>query len=141
MPARQYARHGGGQAGVEILLIPTYTPLRTDEESVSESRIFFGGVNVYLQQKSALFRHTPWFLDSLLDSPRLLHWLSRRSAGMEVAKLGDLTVSTLAGRSRAKQRKELDKSLRWLKRDVQPDIVQISNAPDGRHGPADSRRT
>ena len=113
--------------GAEILLIPTYTPLRTDEESVSESRIFFGGVNVYLQQKSALFRHTPWFLDSLLDSPRLLDWLSRRSAGMEVAKLGDLTVSTLAGQQ-GRQRKELTKLLRWLKRDVQPDIVQLSNA-------------
>ena len=52
--------------GVEILLVPTYTPLRTDEESVSLPRVFFGGVNVYLQQKSALFRHTPWFFDSLL---------------------------------------------------------------------------
>jgi glycosyltransferase involved in cell wall biosynthesis len=112
--------------GVEILLIPTYTPLRTDEESVSLSRVFFGGVNVYLQQKSALFRHTPWFVDSLLDSPRLLDWLSRRSAGMEVAKLGELTVSTLGGRQ-GRQRKEVDKLLVWLKRDVRPDVVHVSN--------------
>ncbi|HEY2148823.1 MAG TPA: glycosyltransferase family 1 protein, partial [Pirellulales bacterium] len=76
--------------GIEILLVPTYTPLRTDEESVSLPRVFFGGVNVYLQQNSALFRHTPWFFDSLFDSPRLLDWLSRRSAGMNVAKLGAL---------------------------------------------------
>jgi glycosyltransferase involved in cell wall biosynthesis len=112
--------------GVEILLVPTYTPLRTDEESVSLPRVFFGGVNVYLQQKSALFRHTPWFFDSLLDSPRLLDWLSRRSAGMEVAKLGALTVSTLEGRQ-GRQRKEITKLLDWLKRDVRPDIVQVSN--------------
>jgi glycosyltransferase involved in cell wall biosynthesis len=112
--------------GVEILLIPTYTPLRTDEKSVSQSRIFFGGVNVFLQQKSALFRHTPWFLDSLFDSPRLLDWLSRRSAGMKVAKLGELTVSTLAGRQ-GRQRKEIDKLLDWLKREVQPEIVHVSN--------------
>src|SRR5438270_11221346 len=76
-----------GKLGVETLLVPTYTPLRTDEESVSLPRVFFGGVNVYLQQKSAVFRHTPWFFDSLLDSPGLLDWLSRRSAGMKVAKL------------------------------------------------------
>ncbi|HKD37005.1 MAG TPA: glycosyltransferase family 4 protein [Pirellulales bacterium] len=112
--------------GIEILLVPTYTPLRTDEESVSLPRVFFGGVNVYLQQKSALFRHTPWFFDSLLDSPRLLDWLSRRSAGMEVAKLGALTVSTLEGRS-GRQRKEIDKLVDWLKRDVRPDLVQLSN--------------
>ena len=97
------------------MLIPTYTPLRTDEPSASESRVFFGGVNVFLQQHSALFRHTPWFLDSLLDSPKLLEWLSARSAGMDVAKLGALTVSTLAGR-KGRQRKEIAKLLRWLAR-------------------------
>jgi glycosyltransferase involved in cell wall biosynthesis len=112
--------------GIEILLVPTYTPLRTDEESVSLPRVFFGGVNVYLQQKSALFRHTPWFFDSLLDSPRLLDWVSRRSAGMDVAKLGALTVSTLEGRN-GRQRKEIDKLIDWLKRDVRPDLVQLSN--------------
>src|SRR5687768_514144 len=51
------------QEGHDALLIPTYTPVRTDEENVSLPRIFFGGINVYLQQKSAFFRHTPWFLD------------------------------------------------------------------------------
>jgi glycosyltransferase involved in cell wall biosynthesis len=115
-----------GKLGVEILLVPTYTPLRTDEESVSLPRVFFGGVNVFLQQKSALFRHTPWFLDSLLDSPRLLGWLSRHSAGMEVAKLGELTVSTLEG-IKGRQRKEIAKLLAWLKGDVRPQVVQLSN--------------
>src|SRR6187200_592133 len=71
--------------GEDILLVPTFTPLRTDEENVSLDRVFFGGVNVFLQQYSAVFRHTPRFIDRLLDSPSLLNWLSRRSAGMEAA--------------------------------------------------------
>ena len=50
----------------EVALIPTYTPLRTDEEDVSINRIFFGGINVYLQQKSAISRQTTWLLDRLL---------------------------------------------------------------------------
>ncbi|HEY2148767.1 MAG TPA: glycosyltransferase family 4 protein, partial [Pirellulales bacterium] len=83
-------------------------------------------VNVYLQQNSALFRHTPWFFDSLFDSPRLLDWLSRRSAGMNVAKLGALTVSTLEWPN-GRQRKEIDKLVDWLKRDVRPDLIQLSN--------------
>lgn len=112
--------------GVDIVLIPTYTPLRTDEPSVSEPRVFFGGVNVFLQQHSALFRHTPWFLDSLLDSPKLIEWLSARSSGMAASKLGALTVSTLAGRQ-GRQRKEIAKLLVWLKDDVRPDIVHLSN--------------
>src|SRR3954470_11447524 len=63
--------------GHEALLIPTYTPIRTDEEDVSQHRVFFGGINVYLQQKSWLFRHTPWLLDRLFNFPRLLRWVSR----------------------------------------------------------------
>src|SRR2546427_5848986 len=55
-------------AGEDVILAPTYTPLRTDEENISDGHVFFGGINVYLQQKSALFRHSPWFLDALLDS-------------------------------------------------------------------------
>src|SRR5262249_55534164 len=51
--------------GHDALLIPTYTPIRTDEPDMSQPRIFFGGINVYLQQKVSLFRHTPWTLDRL----------------------------------------------------------------------------
>ena len=49
--------------GHDALLVPTYTPIRTDEEDVSQRRVFFGGINVYLQQKLSLFRHTPWVFD------------------------------------------------------------------------------
>ncbi len=113
--------------GDEILLVPMYTPLRTDEDNVSLDRIFFGGVNVYLQQHSAVFRHTPWLLDRWLDSPRLLNWLSQRSAGMEVAKLGALTVSTLQG-EQGRQRKEIEKLIRWLQTEARPEVIHISNA-------------
>ena len=62
-------------AGHDALLIPLYTPIRTDEQDVSQKRVFFGGVNVYLQQKSSFFRHTPWLFDRVLDSPRERHAL------------------------------------------------------------------
>src|SRR6185312_12358666 len=83
--------------GHDALLIPTYTPIRTDEEDVSQRRVFFGGINVYLQQKFSLFRHTPWFLDRLLDAPRLLNWVSRFAVKTEAQFLGALTVSMLKG--------------------------------------------
>src|SRR5277367_3183236 len=63
--------------GHDALLIPTYTPITTDEADVSQKRVFFGGINVFLQQKSALFRKTPWFLDRMLDGRGLLNWASR----------------------------------------------------------------
>lgn len=115
------------QRGADVLLVPTYTPIRTDEESVSESRVFYGGINVYLQQKSALFRHTPWFVDRLLDSPALIKWLSSRASTTKPQELGDLTVSMLRGEE-GRQRKELSKLIDWLRRDIRPDIVHLSNS-------------
>src|SRR5229473_2320427 len=81
----------------DALLIPTYTPIRTDEPDVSQKRVFFGGINVYLQQKLGLFRHTPWFLDRVLDAPSLLRWTSRFAVKTQAQQLGDLTISMLKG--------------------------------------------
>lgn len=114
-------------AGHEALLVPTYTPIRTDEDDVSQQRVFFGGINVYLQQKSALFRHTPWFLDRLLDFPRLLRWVSRFAVRTQASELGDLTVSMLEG-EHGRQRKEVVKLVRWLAESVRPDVVNLTNA-------------
>jgi glycosyltransferase involved in cell wall biosynthesis len=113
--------------GHEALLIPTYTPIRTDEPDVSQKRVFFGGVNVFLQQKLALFRHTPWSIDRLFDAPRLLRWASHFAARTQAEQLGDLTVSMLKG-EHGYQRKEVAKLVHWLAREVRPEIVNLTNA-------------
>lgn len=113
--------------GHDVALIPTYTPIRTDEIDVSIDRVFYGGINVYLQQKSGLFRHTPWMLDRLFDSPSLLNGLSRFSASTSAQDLGVLTVSVLQGEE-GQQRKELAKLVQWLKNSYQPDLVQLTNS-------------
>ncbi len=112
--------------GHDCLLIPTYTPIRTDEEDVSQQRVFFGGINVFLQQHSWLFRHTPWLADRLLDVPRLLRWVSRFAVRTRADKLGGLTVSMLQG-AHGRQRKEVRKLVEWLASDFQPDVVVLTN--------------
>src|SRR5215471_7599097 len=112
--------------GHDVLLLPTYTPIRTDEADVSQQRVFFGGINVFLQQKSALFRHTPWFLDRLLDFPGLLRWVSRFAVKTRAEQLGELTLSMLKG-EHGFQRKEIAKLLKFLAEDVRPDIVTFTN--------------
>jgi len=112
---------------IDVALIPTYTPLRTDETDISINRIFYGGINVYLQQKSSLFRHTPRALDRLLDRPSLLNSLSRFSASTSAQDLGALTLSVLEGEN-GHQKKELDKLVDWLKHDFKPDLVQLTNS-------------
>ncbi len=112
--------------GHDALLIPTYTPIRTDEPDVSQHRVFFGGINVFLQQKSALFRHTPWFLDRLLDFPSLLRWVSRFAVKTQAEELGELTLSMLKGEA-GFQRKEIAKLVRFIQNDVRPEIITFTN--------------
>jgi glycosyltransferase involved in cell wall biosynthesis len=112
--------------GHDALLIPLYTPIRTDEENVSNERVFFGALNVYLQEKLGFFRRTPWFFDRLLDAPGLLRWVGRFAGKTQASELGDLTLSILRG-EHGHQKKEFVKLLEWLKSDVKPDLIVLTN--------------
>ncbi|MCA9412805.1 MAG: glycosyltransferase family 4 protein [Candidatus Omnitrophica bacterium] len=113
--------------GCETLTVPLYLPMVTDEPADDGMQpILFGGLNVYLQEKIALFRHTPRWLDKLFDNPKLLRKLSDR-AGMTSAKeLGEMTLSSLKGMD-GKQAKEIRHLVDWLKEYGHPDIVLLSN--------------
>ncbi|HXG66384.1 MAG TPA: glycosyltransferase family 4 protein [Blastocatellia bacterium] len=110
--------------GHDVTLVPLYTPTLTDETNVSHEKVFFGGISVYLQQHSALFRKTPWLVDKLWDSTFALKAASRRSIQVAPKHLGELTVSMLKGEE-GNQRKELHKLLSWLQSDGPPDIVNL----------------
>jgi glycosyltransferase involved in cell wall biosynthesis len=112
-------------AGHDALLIPTYTPIKTDESDVSQKRVFFGGINVYLQQKLSLFRRTPWVLDRLLDGRRLLNWVAPLAVRTEAQVLGDLQVSMLKG-EHGYQKKEIAKLTTWLAAEVKPQIIHLT---------------
>lgn len=113
--------------GHEVALVPTYTPMRTDATSVSLDRVFFGALNVYLQQKAAAFRHTPGAFDRLLDRPGLIQRAARLGASTDPTELGDLTWSILQGEE-GFQAKELAKLVDWLRDDFRPDVVHLTNS-------------
>ena len=112
--------------GHEVFFIPLYTPLKLDTESVAEDTVFYGGINVYLQQKSGVFRKTPRALDWIFDTKPVLS-LSSKLAGMtKAADLGELTVSMLKGEG-GHQRKELERLAEYL-RDIKPEIINLPNS-------------
>ncbi|HVR70252.1 MAG TPA: glycosyltransferase family 1 protein, partial [Vicinamibacteria bacterium] len=83
--------------GHDVSLLPIYTPTTTDEPNVSDDRVFFGGVSVYLQQHVPLFRKTPWLLDRIWDSGPVIRALAGRSVSVNPRLLGELTLSMLKG--------------------------------------------
>jgi glycosyltransferase involved in cell wall biosynthesis len=113
--------------GHDVSLIPTYTPIRTDEEDVSIDRVFYGAINVYLEQKSSLFRHTPWLLDRLLTNRKLLNWASGFRSSTDARDLGALTLSVLQG-EHGHQKKELERLVGWLRDDLHPEVVHLTNS-------------
>lgn len=114
--------------GHSALMVPLYLPLTLDETDQSDGMpVFFGGFNVYLDQKSRLFRHAPGWLRRLLAARRLLNWAAGRAAKTQPADVGGLTVSMLRG-EQGRQARELDDLVGWLRTHEKPDVVCLSNA-------------
>ena len=111
--------------GHDVRLVPLYQRSRTDETSVSEDRVRFGGISVYLQHAAPLFGAVPG-LDRLLDSPAILGLAERFSSSTDPTRLGPLTVTTLAG-ARGPARRAVE-ALAESVRDAGPDVVVLPNS-------------
>jgi glycosyltransferase involved in cell wall biosynthesis len=113
--------------GHDVTVVPLYLPILLDSEGLNNGTVFFGGVNVFLQQNLGIFRNTPRWLDRLFDSAWLLRKAAAREGSTRAANLGPMTYSMLQGRD-GLQRKELERLVEWLKGEPKPDLVHISNA-------------
>jgi glycosyltransferase involved in cell wall biosynthesis len=113
--------------GHDVILMPLYTPTRTDEPNVSRNRVFLGGISVYLEHKLPIFRHTPKLLDRLWDAPAVIRAMANRPVQTDPRMLGELTVSTLRGEHGA-QRKEVEKLCDWLATEPPPDLTILPNS-------------
>jgi glycosyltransferase involved in cell wall biosynthesis len=112
--------------GHDVVLLPLYTPTRTDEENQSEDRVFFGGISVYLEQNLPLYRRLPPLFDKLFDQPWLIRAASARQLSTDPKLLGELTISMLRGRH-GFQSKEFDKLVAWIRAQPPFDVVNLPN--------------
>ena len=110
--------------GHDVVLAPVYTPTRTDERNVSQGRVLFGGISVFLEQHAPIFRHAPRIVDRLLDAEWVIRMASKRQIKVDPKSLGELTVSMLRG-EQGFQRKEIDKMLEWLAVEPPFDVVNL----------------
>ncbi len=114
-------------AGHDAVLVPTYTPIRVDEENVSADRVFLGGVNVYLDSLLPGWKRLPGWMIHWLNRPAVIRRLTGRASSTDPASLGPLTVDMLAGRT-GPQRREIHELVSFLCDELQPEIILFSNA-------------
>ena len=113
--------------GHDAMMLPMYLPHVVDEEEAADGMpIFFGGISLYLQQKSGLFRLLPDWADRALSTPGLLKRAAARSGMTSAKDLGELTISMLHGED-GHQHKQLAALIDWLKQQQPIDVVCLSN--------------
>src|SRR3954471_21291843 len=112
--------------GHDCVMIPLYTPVKTDTDNASIDTVFYGGVNTYLQHASAIFRHTPRALDWLMDRPWLLTLAGSYGAQTAPSQLGDFTLDILRGET-GNTNKELRRLIKFLKAEIKPQVISLPN--------------
>lgn len=113
-------------AGTEVTLLPLYTPIRVDEADQTSTRVFFGGVNVYLDQYVPGWRYLPRWLTRPLDAEWLLRAVSNRGVSNNAAELGAMTEAILLGQH-GPQAREGEQLVHFLTRELKPDAIIFSN--------------
>jgi len=113
--------------GHDVQMIPLYTPIQADGPDPSVRQVFYGGINAYLQQHSAICRRLPPVAHWLLDRPFLLRIAGRFAVHTRPEKLGPMTVSVLQGAA-GRQRRELEELLGYLAHGHLPDVVNLTNS-------------
>ncbi len=114
------------EQGVDCVLQPIYTPIRTDDESVAADQVFFGGIHIYLLQQFPILRRLPRFMRRWLDWTPLIRFATRKSVSYDAKQLGELSISMLQGRE-GRQADEVDRLSRWLSDEMQPDAILFTN--------------
>jgi glycosyltransferase involved in cell wall biosynthesis len=113
--------------GHDVIKIPMYLPLFSDERDLSDVPVFYGAVSIYLKQLYPIFRKAPKWVDNMLNSKPLLKMASSMAGSTNAKGLEDMTVSMLLGED-GRQKEELDQMIDWIEGNYKPDIVHISNA-------------
>jgi glycosyltransferase involved in cell wall biosynthesis len=115
------------EQGHQVIKIPMYLPIFSDEHDIGEIPVFYGAVSIYLKQLYPIFRKAPLWVDGLLNSRPLLKMAASMAGSTDAKGLEEMTVSMLLGED-GKQQEELERLVEWMAEHCKPDIVHISNA-------------
>ncbi|MEM6259810.1 MAG: glycosyltransferase family 4 protein [Planctomycetota bacterium] len=114
--------------GHDAAINALYLPLVLDnKEGIDGDDVSMGGIGLYLQAKSAVFRIMPNAAMRWLDRPGLLRKASNRADMTSPQELGRMTEQMLLG-EHGKTRLEIDRLIQHLRQEGSPDVVLLNNA-------------
>ena len=115
------------QEGHEVTMVPMYLPLSFDDQDIDQGTpLFFGAISTYLIEKiPGLIKLPDWFRKTL-DSRPLLKFAARKADSTRAAGLEGMTLSMLRG-EQGNQADEIRHLVEWIKTEVKPDVVYLSN--------------
>jgi glycosyltransferase involved in cell wall biosynthesis len=113
--------------GHDVVKVPMYLPLFSDEHDISDVPVFYGAISIYLKQLFPFFRKAPDWFDRLLNSKPMLKLAASMAGSTRAKGLEDMTISMLEG-EKGNQNEELEKMADWMRDHFKPDVVHLSNA-------------
>ena len=113
--------------GQNIMKVPMYLPSRMEMSGAPKTPVFYGAVNLYLREKLPFYKYAPSWLVRTFDSDSVLRYAAKKTGSTNAAGLDDLTISMLKGEN-GRQASELDIMVDYLKKEIRPDVVHLSNA-------------
>lgn len=113
--------------GVEVSLLPAYTPVRVDEPNLSQQRVFLGGINIYLAARSRIWRAMPRFMTRLLDHPWVINFSTKFAVSNDAHDLGELTLALLAG-EQGPEKAAVHELVTYFTNHLKPNVICFSNA-------------
>lgn len=115
------------EQGHQVIKIPMYLPIFSDERDISDIPVFYGAISIYLKQLYPILRKAPRWFDKILNSKPLMKMAASMAGSTNAKGLEEMTVSMLLGEDGGQQQ-ELELLVEWMAEHCKPDIVHISNA-------------
>jgi glycosyltransferase involved in cell wall biosynthesis len=113
--------------GHQVVKIPMYLPLFSDEHDITDIPIFYGAIAMYLKQVYPIFRKMPNWMEKMFNSKPMMKIAASMAGSTRAKGLEDMTISMLLG-EKGQQKEELDKMVDWIVDHCKPDVIHISNA-------------
>jgi len=115
------------KTGMDIIKVPMYLPLFSDEHDIADVPVFYGAISLYLKFKFPALQKAPKWIDRILNSGPALKFAARMAGSTDASGLEDMTISMLEG-EHGQQKQELEYLVDWMANYGNPKVVHLSNA-------------